>query len=171
MTEIKTLKGNSECTFDATNIHYQHFQPRTDDLSVYRGLVGRSPGTVQNRFHVSSRTILKSRYLSLYSIIFCASVSYNLVYFVMTYCIPLVIMAICYLQVSTQQHKYLHVSHKYLQISTHIISSDGSQALGPEAHWRGHAQPRQVQENQAEGGSVVSGLYECSLLNLPNADC
>ena len=52
--------------------------------------------------------------------------------------------------------------YKYLQISTHIISSDGSEALGPEAHWRGHTQPRQVQENQAEGGSVVCGLYECA---------
>ena len=52
--------------------------------------------------------------------------------------------------------------YKYLQISTHIISSDGPEALGPEAHWRGHAQPCQVQENQAEGGSVVSGLYECA---------
>ena len=49
-----------------------------------------------------------------------------------------------------------------LHISTHIISSDGPEALGPEAHWRRHAQPRQVQENQAEGGSVDSGLYECA---------
>ena len=48
-----------------------------------------------------------------------------------------------------------------LHILTHIIFSDGPEALGPEAHWRGHAQPRQVQENQAEGGSVDSSLYEC----------
>ena len=65
---------------------------------------------------------LESRYLCLYSIIFCASVSYNLVYFVMTYCIPLVIMAICYLQVSTYTTQISTNIYTYLQISKNIYT-------------------------------------------------